>query len=415
MRRLRKNSCAVCLVAIVGVACGEATDETSTSDPFVALGPSFVADPSVRREALVQSLVDPTNGYAQLRLQSYGLGGSGWDVLPVANPDVRPIRTDEIGTFDDGPRAAAPFSPIFEADTHDWSASALYELGRRAFHGYPVEVSHRFGAGLKSEQDRVDVGYWKHDDRVGGIVRVRNDYGYETFASTCSTCHASVIDQQLVDGRTNAAFDSGALSRRLVGGHGSDWGPGIADVTADGRDNPAAITDLRPIAHQSRLHWAATLHNSPAALAVRIETLLITAANEQTRPPREVVLGLAHYLWSLGNDVSKVDRTAPGAALYAQNCATCHGYESVTQPAVPLAMVGTDPAVGESLTRGTGTYRVPSLRGASTRSQLLHDGSVASLRELLDPDRLAVNPGHAFGMSLSEGDRDQLIAFVESL
>jgi hypothetical protein len=63
----------------------------------------------------------------------------------------------------------------------------------------------------------------------------------------------------------------------------------------------------------------------------------------------------------------------------------------------------------------TPVYRVPSLWKAGSRGQYLHDGRVASLEELLDPDRLDHVPGHAFGTDLRESARDDLIEFVRSI
>ena len=38
--------------------------------------------------------------------------------------------------------------------------------------------------------------------------------------------------------------------------------------------------------------------------------------------------------------------------------------------------------------KGTGYYKVPSLKGVWYRGRYLHDGSVASLEEMFNPDRL---------------------------
>jgi hypothetical protein len=80
---------------------------------------------------------------------------------------------------------------------------------------------------------------------------------------------------------------------------------------------------------------------------------------------------------------------------------------------VPLDRVGTDARVGLSSERGTGTYRVPSLRGASARGALLHDLSVPSLEALLDPARTA--GGHVFGKNLDAAARAALLDYVKAL
>jgi hypothetical protein len=93
---------------------------------------------------------------------------------------------------------------------------------------------------------------------------------------------------------------------------------------------------------------------------------------------------------------------------------------------VPLDVVGTDPTLGHSPSRGTGFYRVPSLHGLGTRGPLLHDGTVPSVDVLFDPSRLAPGfagglhgpgpiEGHAFGLDLGADDRDALLAYLKAL
>ena len=74
---------------------------------------------------------------------------------------------------------------------------------------------------------------------------------------------------------------------------------------------------------------------------------------------------------------------------------------------------------------------MPSLKGLWYRGPLGHSGSVATLEDWLDPDRLRPDyrptgfagpgggprpvPGHRYGLSLNERDRGSLIAFLKTL
>jgi hypothetical protein len=97
---------------------------------------------------------------------------------------------------------------------------------------------------------------------------------------------------------------------------------------------------------------------------------------------------------------------------------------------MPLS-VGTDPRLALRTRRGTGYYKVPSLKGVWYRGPLEHGGSVATLEDWFDPARLrddyvptgfvghgvdhrAVR-GHEFGLKLSANDRSALIAFLRTL
>ena len=93
--------------------------------------------------------------------------------------------------------------------------------------------------------------------------------------------------------------------------------------------------------------------------------------------------------------------------------------------------VGTDPGLALRTRKGTGFYKIPSLRGLWYRPLLLHDASIVSLEELFDPARLnpeyerkgwsppgvtkGAVPGLEFLTKLSPDDRISLIAFLRSL
>lgn len=93
--------------------------------------------------------------------------------------------------------------------------------------------------------------------------------------------------------------------------------------------------------------------------------------------------------------------------------------------------VGTDPNLTLKTRRGTGFYKVPSLKGVWYRSMFGHSGWCATLEDWFDPRRThddyvptgfkphgaktyAVK-GHPFGLTLSEDDRKALIAFLRTL
>jgi hypothetical protein len=95
------------------------------------------------------------------------------------------------------------------------------------------------------------------------------------------------------------------------------------------------------------------------------------------------------------------------------------------------AGVGTDPGLALRTRRGTGYYKVPSLRGVWYRGPFEHSGSVATLEDWFDPRRLEPGyvptgfrgpgvqaravPGHAFGLGLTADERRALIAFLKTL
>jgi hypothetical protein len=93
--------------------------------------------------------------------------------------------------------------------------------------------------------------------------------------------------------------------------------------------------------------------------------------------------------------------------------------------------VGTDPKLALMSRRGTGFYKVPSLKGVWYRSMFGHGGWCASIEDWFDSRRVrddytptgfkpsgneptAVR-GHRFGLNLSPDDRRALIGFLKTL
>lgn len=169
-----------------------------------------------------------------------------------------------------------------------------------------------------------------------------------------------------------------------------------------------------------------------------------------TRYSDEQLYALALYIYSLQpppnpNQPSASSRR--GEKIFKQQgCAACHPAPHYTNnkltPAkgftVPEEMkrsgdvlpvsVGTDPTLALTTRRGTGYYKVPSLRGVWYRNAFGHGGWVDTLEEWLDPARLRPDfvpknphaprgavPGHEFGFKLSPEDRSALVAFLKTL
>jgi len=93
--------------------------------------------------------------------------------------------------------------------------------------------------------------------------------------------------------------------------------------------------------------------------------------------------------------------------------------------------IGTDPDLALKTRKGTGYYKVPSLKGLWYRGLIEHSGSIASLEDWFDQKRLRADyvpsgwkgpgvktravKGHEFGLELSVDDKRALIAFLKTL
>ena len=181
--------------------------------------------------------------------------------------------------------------------------------------------------------------------------------------------------------------------------------------------------------------------------------ILADTKRVEARLPDEALYALALYLRSLQpppNPNPFDDRAQAGRRIFErEGCVMCHTPPLYTSNKLTLASgfappedkpgtldvlplsVGTDAGLALKTRKGTGYYKVPSLKGVWYRGHYLHDGSVASLEEMFDPDRVKEThipggwsppgtktwaiKGHPFGLSLRPDERTQLIAFLRTL
>jgi cytochrome c5 len=395
-------------------------------------GYRYVHDFQYRRSTLESSLVNLDNQYSRLRLGQYGRKGRGWEKLPEWNPETAPL-CERAGATGPVLSRCEPLARLRDVAADD--RQALVTLGRAAFFRYPVQLLRRPARPPGELQARY--GFWRDSaGRFGGLVEASLADGSKGVAMTCATCHASVVGGALVAGRPNGVLDLGRYYADTVTMLSPEaltvattWGAGRLDVSSPSATEPARIPDLRPVRWLTHLqHDATVLQRDPIDLAIRIETLIITAHGQALRPPRIVALALASYLWSLADSLPPAfaDGATPHVrALFERHCAVCHGGPGLTGAPVPLGVVETDTRLGRSAERGTGFYRVPSLLGVADRPWLLHDGSLGSVDEMFDARRVRADfharrgngpvMGHPFGLGLDGKDRAELVALLKTL
>ncbi|MEQ9441246.1 MAG: hypothetical protein RIG62_19540 [Cyclobacteriaceae bacterium] len=163
---------------------------------------------------------------------------------------------------------------------------------------------------------------------------------------------------------------------------------------------------------------------------------------------------LAQYIYSLEppenpNHFDEAILSRGETVFKEQGCITCHTPPLYTNNQLTPALgfeppkdhyekydifnvsVETDPTLAIKSRRGTGYYKIPSLRGLWYRGPYLHSGNLAKLEDLFDPARLQDDyiptgykpymvetmavKGHEFGMELNEEDKNALVAFLKTL
>lgn len=438
------------LASLALIAC-DSTSTSPTGDLVAWSAPwlererqRYLTDTAYRRAALEASLVNHANLYSRQRLDAYGLGARGWDLLPAWIPRSQGVTAAVATELErgDAPRLPPGQAPLWDGRAPTTDAGWI-ALGRRVFFEYPLRAEVFAEHGLTRPALARAVGLERtRDGGLPGLVVFADVDGDTRVGITCALCHTAVQGGELVVGAARRSFDYGRLRLAYFADTGAPldprlaqrmatWGPGRADVTEDNDEDPVAIPDLWGLREMATLTQAGTIrHTGPLALAIRQETQLVHTNHQRVRPPRELAWALAMFLYTL-TPPPAVARPDPelrlrGTRVFAEACSKCHANPAYGGGTVAVATIGTDPALARGTARGTGRYRVPPLLGVAEGAPYLHHGAVASLGELLSPARLAEDytagrlgpgpiPGHPAGTTLGAEDRAALLAFLLTL
>ena len=251
--------------------------------------------------------------------------------------------------------------------------------------------------------------------------------------------------------------------------------PGVDARFGTGTDSPPQIPDLVSVKERRYLdHTGLQEHRSIAdlmryAAINQGEDLLSSYAgfipsggpqfsklpdpSTQDRYSDEQLYALALFVYSCQPppNPNKFDALAEhGKRIFGRaGCAGCHTPPLYTNNKLTLAegftpppgadkkydimplSVGTDPSLALKTRRGTGYYKVPSLKGVWYRSMFGHSGWCATLEDWFDPRRTRDDyvptgfilygaktyavKGHPFGLDLSAEDKKALIAFLKTI
>jgi len=248
-----------------------------------------------------------------------------------------------------------------------------------------------------------------------------------------------------VHGRTNTSILYPVKIANLIG---------VSDIKFFDRTGTARNRDIADLMRYSGsiadVSDALTAYGDGPEKMLKLENMGLGAGVRRT--PDAVLYALSLFLESLQpppNPNHTNATTRRGEFVFReQHCGDCHTAPLYTNNRLTLAAdyhpseevmrltgamnvsVGTDPNLAMKTRKGTGFYRVPSLRMVWMEACLLHDGSIGTLEEMFDPQRLNADfrasnqapsakphrvQGHQFGLTLPARDKTALIAFLRTL
>jgi mono/diheme cytochrome c family protein len=276
-------------------------------------------------------------------------------------------------------------------------------------------------------------------DAVVGIKGKVDDEGHlVSVGITCALCHSTVDDSvapgigRRLDGWPNRDLNPGAIIALSPALSDQDkavynsWGPGRYDprFNWDGINGPVLIPPaygLQGVAMETYTgdgpisYWnnyvAVTQMGGKGRFTDERLGISLTWPIDLVTPRLPALL---EYQLSLSApppppgsfDVAAAER---GRAVFDRACASCHAGDAYTDsPALHApAETGMDPAYAART--ATKMYRTTPLRGLWQHPPYFHDGSAATLADVVD------HYNAVLGLALTDADRSDLIQFLSSL
>jgi len=252
---------------------------------------------------------------------------------------------------------------------------------------------------------------------------------------SCYGCHLN--DQGLSDGRTTAL---GAFDKVLTRNSPTLWNIGYhAEYYWDGRS--------KPLASQALAAWrGGNMGADPDEIVTQLNGIegyqdQFRAVFNEDATPENVSKALASYMrtiisnntawdrWQAGDESAVSDAAKRGYEVFQNSeCNNCHDGVLLTDLQyhnVGIGMDAEDPDPGRHRVTeedsDRGAFKTPTLRDVSQSGPYFHDGSAATLEEVVDimvdggKDNPYLDSENLKKVDLSDSEKEDLLEFLRSL
>jgi mono/diheme cytochrome c family protein len=391
---------------------------------------------------------------------SFGVRGFSTTTLLGAALLASVSACGDDGPDEPTPQQLAQGQQTFRFDTYGDETFWTDTLRMHEVISSGVSPATALSVGLKVDADAVPPGTLESADlnspattvallKLNAVVGLKGTVetinGKDTLTSvgiTCALCHSTVNNSvqagigQRLDGWPNLDLNVGAivaLSPALTSEQKAvynSWGPGKYDAryNFDGQNDPAVIPpaygldgvnsvtytgDGDRIAYWNRYVGVTQMHGHGSFAEPRLN---LSVAN----PPDQIeskLPNLEAYQLSLTKPAPPPGTFDPAAAARGQEvfngqgqCATCHAgatYTDANTRLHPTSEVVTDPTHAER--SATKMYRTTPLRALWQHAPYFHDGSAATLNDVVDRYDSAKN------LQLTPAQKADLVEYLKSL
>lgn len=310
---------------------------------------------------------------------------------PANTPDNTPARSTGQLLPELSPAVLSLFDPLPEEATPTTyqMSDELVTLGKALFYDPRLSVDQRQSCHTCHILDRYGVD--------GLPVSIGHD-GEPVKRNSPTVYNAALHIAQFWDGRA-ATVEDQAKAPILSSGEMGMLDPGQVESTL------RALPGYRPL-------FAAAFPNDPEPIVFENAALAIAAFERRLMTP-------SRFDRFLAGDYSQLtEQEQRGLATFAElGCPTCH--VGVTVGGLLFKKLGeVEPYpiedAGRFLITGVESdrfvFKVPSLRNAAETGPYLHDGSIASLEEMV-----VLMARHQLGKQVTDQQVDDIVAFIQSL
>jgi mono/diheme cytochrome c family protein len=389
---------------------------------------------------------------------SHGIGVAALAIVGLsAAHALTPVQSKQKATREASGNAQliAEGMHIFRYDTFGdeqlWTDKLrLHEVVEKS-----VDPTTALSVGLKVDADVLPAGLLKEADLkspattvallkmnaiVGIQAKVDADNRITALGVTCALCHSTVDDSVMPgighrqDGWPNRELDVGAiiaLSPALTAEQKSvysSWGPGKYDprYNQDGQSTPLLIPPAYGLTQVDNATYTAEgpLSYWNAYVAVTqmggqgnfADSRLKIDIKHSPDLVSSKLPALRAYQYSLpvprpAARSFNADGAASGRALFNRNCATCHvggsGTDNNSGKFHKPADIGSDAAYAART--ASKSYRTTPLRGLSQHPPYFHDGSAATLQDVV------THYDRALALQLTQQQQVELVEYLKSL
>jgi hypothetical protein len=321
-----------------------------------------------------------------------------------------------------------------------------------------LDPTTALGLGLKVDADALPAGILDTADltapattvaligldAVVGVKGKVDAHGNLTsIGITCALCHSNVDDSVMhgighrVDGQRNGELDPGAiiaLSPGLAGNQAAldvlnSWGPGFYDPrwNEDGINHPVVIPSIYglsgvpvetytgdgPVSYWNAYVAVTQMHGQGDFFDPRID-VAVAYDKDLVTPKLPSLFDYEVSLAAPAVAASSYDSTAAarGETLFngAATCGGCHSGAHLTDAGIKLhAATETDMDPVTAMRSATGAYRTTPLRALLANAPYFHDGSAATLADVV------THYDTALSLALTTDQQADLVEYLKSL